>query len=418
MAKLDALKDNLLKNKILVENFGFLSVLQVTNLILFLITIPYLFRVLGSKSYGVIVFAQTIVYYFTMFTNFGFNLTATRDISVYRNDPAKVSEIVSSVLILKIFFFSISITMMILMTIYIPVIKEHRQLYMLSMLACLSEALFPVWYFQGIEKMKYITFINVTTRTLATILVFLIINEPARYIIYPLLLGIGTLTGVLAALFVVFQRHKVIFRIQPSVILRSYLAENVLYFFSNVSTQIYVNANKIIIGSFLGMIEVAYYDVAEKVLNITKVPYSLIGQTLFPKVARDRNITFLKRIILYTLVMTALIIAGINIFSGQIINLFSGSRELSSINVLRILSMSLIPISLSLFYGDLILINFGLKTEYAKMRFFGLLMYISIFIGLYLARQIGVINIAFTVVTVESFLTVYSYILCRRAGIV
>jgi PST family polysaccharide transporter len=417
MTRFNILKDNVLRNKILIENFTFLSVLQVSNLVLFFITIPYLFRVLGSRSYGLIVFAQTIVYYLTIFTNFGFNLTATRDISVNRNDREKVTEIVSSVLTIKIVFFLVSMVLMVLLTMFIPNFKENRLLYLLSMFACLSDALFPVWYFQGIEKMKYITFINVTTRILATVLVFVIIDQPSKYYIYPLLLGIGTFSGAMAALFVVFQQHKVYFRFQSPVILKSYLADNVLYFLSNASTQVYVNANKIIVGSFLGMVEVAYYDVAEKVINIIKVPYSLIGQTLFPKVARDRNIRFLKRIMVFTVLATILIILGIYGLSYPIINFFSASNNISSINILRILSLSLLPISVSLFYGDLILINFGLKTEYAKMRFLGVVLYVSIFLGLYLFSFIGAEQVAIIVVLVEFFIAAYSYILCRKAGL-
>lgn len=418
IARLNILKDSVMKNKILIENFTFLSVLQVSNLVLFLITIPYLFRVLGSRSYGLIVFAQTMVYYLTIFTNFGFNLTATRDISINRNNPEKVSEIVSSVLTIKLFFFLISFLIMTVLTLSIANFRENRILYLLSMLACISEALFPIWYFQGIEKMKYITFINVTTRIIATVLVFIVINSQSKYIIYPLLLGIGTITGALVALLIVFKKHKVFFRFQPIKTLRFYLVDNVLYFLSNVSTQIYVNANKIIIGSFLGMVEVAYYDVAEKVINIVKVPYSLIGQTLFPKVARDRNVAFLKRIMIYTVLFTLFIIICIYIFSGHIISFFSGSNNISSVIILRILSLSLIPISFSLFYGDLLLINFGLKTEYAKMRFFGFVFYLTIFLGLYFFGYIGVIQVAMMVVAVESFLTFYSYFLCRKAGIV
>jgi O-antigen/teichoic acid export membrane protein len=180
-----------------------------------------------------IVFAQTIVFYLTIFTNFVFNLTATRDISVNRSNPEKVTEIVYSDLTIKMLFFMVSMFLMIIFIRFIPDLHENRSLYLFSMFACLSEALFPIWYFQGIEKMKYITFINVTTRTIATVLVFVIINQTSRYYIYPLLLGVGSFSGALAALFIVFSRHKVRFSFQPVLILKSYLADNTLYFLSN-----------------------------------------------------------------------------------------------------------------------------------------------------------------------------------------
>jgi O-antigen/teichoic acid export membrane protein len=417
MVVLKMLKDNVLKNKILIENFTFLSVLQVSNLILFLITIPYLFRILGEKNYGLIVFAQTIVLYFSIFTNFGFNLTATRDISVNRSNPGKISEIVSSVLTIKILFFIFSMLLMITLSALIPAFKEHRMLFLLSMLACLSEALFPIWYFQGIEMMKYITFINVTTRIVATVFIFIVIDNQSRYFLYPLVLGLGTVSGALIALFIVFQKHKVFFRFQTFITLRSFFSENVLYFFSNISTHIYLNANRIIIGSFLGMAEVAYYDIADKVINIIKVPYSLIGQTLFPKVARDRNLRFLNRTMFYTLIYTIVSIAGVFFFSGTIIKFFSGNQNVNTINILRTLSLTLLPITVSIFYGDLRLINFGLRTEYAKMRFFGFFFYVLIFIGLYASGYLGVAQVAVMIVVVETFIASYSYFLCWKAGL-
>jgi O-antigen/teichoic acid export membrane protein len=416
-SRFDSLKDDFIKNKILVENFTFLSALQVTNLFLFLITIPYLFRVLGSRSYGLVVFSQSIAFYFSILVNFGFNLTATKDISVSRDEKAKISEIVSSVLTLKVIFFIISLILMSLFTVLIPLFRMNRLLFMFSMIACLSDALFPVWYFQGIEKMKYITYINVTTRIIATILVFVLIDSPSKYVIYPLLLGIGTVTGALFALMVVFRIHRINFRFQSISVLKKYFRENLLYFLSNVSTQIYVNANKIIIGSFLGMVEVAYYDLAEKVINIVKVPYSILGQSLFPRFAKEKDIIFLKRMMIFTITCTIILIIVVYLFSGLLITFLSGFSNAGSIKILRILSLSLLPVSISLFYGDLLLINSGLRRQYARMRFSGLVFYLACFFLLYFSHNIGIIEIAIVVVAVESYMSLYSFILCRQNSI-
>ena len=411
------LKSKLLNNRILIENFTFLSILQVSNLILFVITLPYLFRILGTESYGLIVFAQTIVYYLTIITNYGFNLPVTRDVSVNRDNKEKLSEIVSSVISLKLILFLISMAIMTVLTFLIPVFRENRLLFLFSMLACLSEAVFPIWFFQGIEKMKYLMFINISARIVATAFVFILIRVSADYIKYPIIWGGGTVAGALAGLLIVIKKYRIPFRIQKTYTLISYFSENTLYFFSNVSTQVYVNANKIVVGAFLGMTQVAWYDIADKIVNIAKVPLSLLGQALFPKVAKDRNTAFLKRVMIYTVVITILLVFSIFLFSDHLIEFFSGSVNEITVKVLRMLSASLIPISIGLFYGDLLLINFSLKLEYTKMRVYGLVLYVLIFFGLYIFDYLSVQSIAMMVMMIEVFVALYSYFLCRRAGI-
>jgi PST family polysaccharide transporter len=409
MSRLDSLKENILKNKILVENFTFLSVLQVSNLVLFLITVPFLFRVLESQNYGLIVFAQTIAIYFNILINFGYNLTATRDISVNRDSVEKVSEIVSSVLVIKVFFFLISFFLMVLMVFLIKGLKDHWELFLITMLTCLSDALFPVWYFQGIQKMKYITFINVTARIIATILVFIVIAAPDDYTYYPLLMGAGSLVGACMALLVVFAKHKIIFRFYKFGIIRSYFSNNVLYFLSNVSTQIYGNANKIIIGAFIGMADLAFYDIADKILYIVRVPFSLLGQTIFPKVSHDKNIRFLRKIVLLALASATIVIICLFLFSDFIITYFSGTHNPGAALVLKIIAFSLLPMIISLFYGDILLISFNRKLEYLKSRFFGLVFYFSVISVLYLAGYLNLVSMSVIVVLLEILIASLSY---------
>ncbi len=406
------------ENKILLENFSFLSVLQVSNLLIFLVITPFLFRVLGKENYGLVVFAQTVAIYFSIIVNFGFNVTATRDISIYRANPDKINKTISEVLTLKCLFLILSTVVLSILVFLIPLLSDHPQIFFYSMLFCLSEALFPVWYFQGIERMKYITFINIGTKIVSAISIFIFINSSEDYILVPLILGFGTISGVIVGLFIVFRTHKHIYELPSIVSLKRSIKDNIPLFISNVSSQIYVNANKLIVGSSLGMQDVAIYDIADKIVNVMKVPIGVVGQTLFPRISRTRDVRFVKNAMVLVSVFFILAITAIFLFSKEIVLLFTGLHNTEAASLLRLLAVSILPVCLGLFFAELLLVPFGKLKDYTRMRTLSLFIYIIFISALAYFRQIGLYQMACAIITVESFVLVYSYYLCKKNRII
>jgi O-antigen/teichoic acid export membrane protein len=406
------------KNKILFENFSFLSALQASNLLIFLLTVPFLFRVLGKENYGIVVFAQTIAAYFAIIVNFGVNITATRNISVSRDDHIKVGKIISLALTIKSLLFILSIGILSILVLCIPILTKHPQIFYFSMLFCLSEALFPIWYFQGIEKMKYITIINIAVRVTSAASIFIFIRHPEDYILVPVLLGTGSISGVIIGLYIVFVPHKNIFNYPSYSVLKTGIKENIPLFISNLSTQIYVNANKLIVGSTLGMKDVAIYDIADKIVNLVKVPVFVVGQTLFPRVSHNKDIQFVKAAMILVFIFFVSVYSVIFTFANPIIILFTGAENAEASSLLRLLAVSILPVCLGLFFSELLLIPFGKLKDYAKMRILSLVVYV-ICIGLiFVFNQLGLYPLALTIIIVESFVLIYSYYQCRRNNII
>jgi PST family polysaccharide transporter len=135
----------------LIENIGSLYVLQGVNYVLpVVVLLPYLVRVLGTEQIGLIFLAQALMQYFVVLTDYDFNLTASRDIAMYKEDSLKVRQIFSTVIFIKLSLMLLSFLLLIVMVFSIPRVRADWPVYLVSFLSVAGTVLLPVWFFQGL----------------------------------------------------------------------------------------------------------------------------------------------------------------------------------------------------------------------------------------------------------------------------
>ena len=212
--------------KRLLSNFFSLSLLQTFTYILPLLTLPYLVRVLGVENFGLVMFAQAFIMFFNILVDYGFNLSATREVSVHRDDKEKLTEIFSSVMSIKFILIIISFLILSIVVFSFEKFSIHWELYLLTFLMIIGQALFPVWYFQGLERMKYITIVNITSKLIFTIAIFVFIQSESDYILVPILNGLGFIIGGLYSLWIVYKNFNQKFSLQGKQTMLIYLNDS------------------------------------------------------------------------------------------------------------------------------------------------------------------------------------------------
>jgi PST family polysaccharide transporter len=225
--------------KTLVENFLSLSFLQVANYIFPLITLPYLVRVLGPEKYGLIAFAQAFIGYFQILTDYGFNLSATREISINRENKEKVSEIFSSVMIIKFFLLLVSFVLMSAIVFSFGKFRQNWLIYYSTFGMVLGQTLFPIWFFQGMEKMKYITFLNVLSKFIFTVATFAFIRRASDFLYVPLLNSSGFIISGIISIWLIVTNFCVKMRVPRLEVILKYFKDSTLFFLKGFSFSIY-----------------------------------------------------------------------------------------------------------------------------------------------------------------------------------
>lgn len=357
---LDKLKKNSdIKN--LIVNFISLGLINTVNFIVPILIIPLLIKKVGVDNYGKYAFVFGLIFYFLNFTQFGFSLTAVRDIAKNKNDLTVVNSIYNKVQTTKLYILFICFIILLVLTFSIDKLADEKFLVLTTFLIVVGDAIGATWLFQGMEKMKYITLINVFSKITYVGLVLIFINNISDYKLIGFLQSIGFLISGICTFILAKKQFGVNFKLEK--------LKNVIYqikysfnsFITLVLPLLYVNTSTLIIG-FLGLNkEVAYFDTSYKVSNALVSFNQILTNALYPFVSRKNNIFKYVSILLISIGGITSIISFH--FSELIITNFFGENLKESIIPLKILSLSPLFLSIRSAFG----INYLLVNNYDKI---------------------------------------------------
>lgn len=359
---------------VLKKNFSYLFLLQNVNYIIPLLLLPYLTRTLGADNFGRIAFAQAFTTYFILLTDFGFNTSATQEIVRVREDKAALSKVFWSTTITKLLLAFISFLVFAILLIGIPKLHHMNLLLMIAFTGVLSTVLFPVWLFQGLEKMSYITWFNVIPKILVLACTFLFVKLKSDYVLAMLIQTSGTLLSAIACAVLLFNQKTVKFYSPCFADIQSTFVEGWHIFASSVATNLYTTTNTVVLGFFANDAAVGIFSASEKIIRAIISLFSSVSQVTFPRInsyyheSKERALLFGTKILKYAAVSTFLTGVLLFISAPLIVRILFGIPQYAeTIIILRI--SCFIPF-FAICNGILavnLLITFGLKRYLVKI---------------------------------------------------
>jgi PST family polysaccharide transporter len=365
---------------------------------------------LGPEKYGLINFAAAFTGYFTILTDYGFNLSATQEISVNRNSSEKISQIFSAVISTKIVLYLISTLVFIVCLISFNVFREYYLLFIISYAGLIGTVLFPLWYFQGMEKMKFILLFNFITRLITVIAIFLIIQKNSDYILVVTIFSISQIVYGLLGFFTVVKNFNIKFSIQKLSDIINQIKAGKNYFISSFSINAISSSNVFILGLFAPGNVVGYFAAADKIRLAFQSMLGPLFTATFPHVSNlakkslEQFYKFNKKSFYFASTFSLLMFLVIYFSAEILVKIVLGDGYERSIIILKILSVVPFLYSISNFLGVQILLPLNYSKKYASVMFFALIVHTSF--ALILANYLQSIGSSIAIIIAEIFIIV------------
>jgi len=362
------------ERRVVMGNFASLSALQAITYFLPVIILPYLFRVIGAEKFGLIAFAQAFVQYFMILTDYGFNISATKEISLCRDEHAKVCRVFSAVMTVKIALALVSFIVLGLAVYFVPKFRNDWLVYALSFGAVAGNTLFPIWFFQGTEKMKHIADLNIAGGIIYALCIFLFVHAPADYLMVPLITSaVFMVTGILGQ-YIAYRRFDITYTIPGYNNVRRQLKAGWDIFISNVAINAYTTTRVFAIGLLTTNTITGYYSVAEKIANFFQTfPLASFSQALFPRLSkifhknRRKAFKMMSRIQQITVRISLIFLPLAIFFAHLIVRLVCGGDYGETVLSLRLLLLAVFFVSANAFRVQFLLVS-GKTDVYSRIH--------------------------------------------------
>lgn len=392
------------KRKRLFENVISLGALQVVSYVIPLINLPYLSRVLSVNNFGLVFFAQAFMWYFMVIVDFGFELSATREISINRHNSKSIANIFNSVMTLKIILLIICYIILLLASILIPKIHDNFILFQLSFLMVIGYTIYPVWFFQGMEKMKYITFLNILAKSVFLILIFIFIKKDSDYILVPLFNSLGfIISGLIGYKFAIknFNINTYLPKLQS---LKKHFNYSASFFLSRLSVTSLSNTNTFCLGLISSNTLVGYFVAAEKICGALKGLQAPIKNAIYPYIAKYKDIKLYKKIFKTAIILNTTTCIFIFVFAKQFIILFYSADMIAAYRILRLFCFVVLITAPSTMLGYPLLGAMGYTKEANQSVIFASIFHLFGLGVLFLTKALNIYSIVYLTFISESVL--------------
>ena len=339
-------------------------------------------------------------------------MSAVRDVALMRDDKEKLKTVYNNVLTAQVYLFLITLFILAILILTVPKIGKHSIIYLYFCILLFGELLFPYWFFLGMEKMRFITIVNVISKSSFAIFCFLLIKSEADYIYISLYHSIGFLIAGIISQIIVVRQFGIIYKFAKFSEVKKTLIDSWSSFLTMISPTIYHNTSIFLVGVFGIPSFVGIMEIASKISGAFGVVNTILTSVLYPFLNRNKNMLVQMRKLFVS--FGILLSLAMFFLSEFLIGLWLGidSETMEIVKVVKFLSPSPLLVAIISAFG----IN-GLMILKKDKLFSNIIVIGSVtglLCGLVLIPMFNYIGGAITIVTALLFKAIMSTVYFRR----
>lgn len=404
---------HLTKSKV-VKNSLWLTILQVINTVIPILTIPYITRVLGTEEYGVFSIALNWILYLQVFVEFGFGLSGARKVAlIEEKGNEKLNSLYNNIITSRVFLFIISFVILNIIS-FVSGFSLKTYLCMLILFIMIIGTTFQLtWLFQGKQDMKFITIINVISRAISVILIFLLVKSQNDIYLYCFLYSITLLLSSIISIGVAKKKYKLKFKFSKFSEIKNEILDAKYLFASAAMTKIFSGFGTTILGIFSTTSITGIFSAIYKIPYVLTMFFSPISQALYPynsskfKKSYTDGVKSVKKVCVPVFLVFGMLSLLIILFKDIIVFLLFGSEYSKYSMIVIPLVIQFIFAMINNFIGIQILVASGNTKKYSKAFTIGCLA--IVISNLILGKLWGIIGVSIAAALGEIILTISLY---------
>ena len=402
------------EGKLVFKNFSFFSVLRAFNILSQYLLVSYLIRTLGTETYGVFVWGFSIIQYLIIVINFGFNTYAAKYIAENKDDPLELNSIFSAILVIKLSLFVISVIAFIAIIYSVGMFDSNRSLFLILLGFVLGEVLFPIWFFQGKEKLDIPTKIVFSFKLLLIALTFLLITGPDDLLRYALLLSGSQLLIGVTGFYIALNKLNISLVKTTSTFIWKKLKEGFMFFIGTLCSRSFNLAVIFLAGIWFTMEDAASFDISFKIIAAFQLPFETLSMVLFPTISRTKDLKMNERII-FRACAFSLLLWGFTFWQSDLLLMIMGGKELLIYSsLLKDLSVLIPIVVITYFLGTNTLVAFGYQREFNLSIIIPTVLYILTLICLWILDMISIQAVIYARIMVDLLVMVIRLIIAYK----